>query len=168
MKLEGQSRAIVFHEKDGRRHAHAVWSRIDTEHMRAVPLPFFKMKLRDVGREQFLENGWQLPSGFVNSKERDPASYSLGEWQQAKRAGHDPKALKGMFQELWAASDSGRAFAAALQSRGYTLACGDSKRRGHVAVDWRGEVYAIARYTGQRTKDVRARLGSTTNGSARW
>lgn len=27
--LDGQPRAIVIHEKDGRRHAHAVWSRID-------------------------------------------------------------------------------------------------------------------------------------------
>ena len=32
--LEGQPRAIVFHEKDGRRHAHVVWSRIDAENMR--------------------------------------------------------------------------------------------------------------------------------------
>jgi hypothetical protein len=28
--LDGHPRAIVFHEKEGRRHAHAVWSRIDT------------------------------------------------------------------------------------------------------------------------------------------
>lgn len=27
--LEGQPRAIVFHEKEGRRHAQAIWSRID-------------------------------------------------------------------------------------------------------------------------------------------
>ncbi|WP_235890529.1 relaxase/mobilization nuclease domain-containing protein [Martelella alba] len=27
--LTGQPRAIVFHEKKGRRHAHCVWSRID-------------------------------------------------------------------------------------------------------------------------------------------
>ena len=27
--LSGQPRAIVFHEKEGRRHAHAIWSRID-------------------------------------------------------------------------------------------------------------------------------------------
>ena len=26
--LNGQPRAVVFHEKEGRRHAHAVWSRI--------------------------------------------------------------------------------------------------------------------------------------------
>lgn len=155
--LEGQPRAIVFHEVDGRRHAHAVWSRIDAENMKAINLPFFKLKLRDVSRDLYIENGWKMPRGLVNSKERDPANYSLAEWQQAKRAGHDPKQLKGMFQELWASSDSGKAFAAALKSRGYALARGD--RRGHVAVDYKGEVYAIARYTGQKTKDVRSRLG---------
>jgi hypothetical protein len=157
MGLDNQPRAIVFHEKDGRRHAHAVWSRIDTENMRAVPLPFYKTRLREVARELYIENGWKMPHGFIDSKERDPANYTLAEWQQAKRAGVDPKALKSMFQELWAASDSGKAFAAALKSRGYTLAGGD--RRGHVAVDYRGEVYAIARTTGQKTKDVRSRLG---------
>lgn len=155
--LDRQPRAIVFHEKDGRRHAHAVWSRIDAERMKAINLPYFKTKLRDVGRELFLEHGWQMPRGFVNSRERDPLSFTLAEWQQAKRGGHDPKQLKQMFRELWASSDSGKAFGAALKSRGYTLARGD--RRGHVAVDYRGEVYAIARYAGIKTKDVRSRLG---------
>jgi len=49
--LENQPRAIVFHEKDGRRHAHVVWSRIDTEKMRAINMPHYKTKLRDVSRE---------------------------------------------------------------------------------------------------------------------
>ena len=40
--LSGQPRAIVFHEKDGRRHAHSVWSRIDAETMTAKNLPFSK------------------------------------------------------------------------------------------------------------------------------
>lgn len=155
--LEGQPRAVVFHEKDGRRHAHAVWSRIDAEKMRAINLPFFKMKLRDVSRELYLENGWKMPRGLVNSKERDPANYTLAEWQQAKRAGQDPKALKEMFRETWAASDSAKAFTAALRSRGYILARGE--RRSYVAVDYRGEVYGIARYAGIKTKEVRARIG---------
>lgn len=155
--LAGQPRAVVFHEKDGRRHAHAVWSRIDTDAMKAVNLPHYKVKLRDLAREIYLERGWQMPRGFVNSKERDPFNFTLQEWQQAKRAGHDPKALKQMFAECWAISDSGNAFAQALKSRGYTLARGD--RRGCVAVDYRGEVYAIARYAGVRTKQVRERLG---------
>ncbi len=34
--LTGQPRAIVFHEKEGRRHAHVIWSRIDIEKMKAV------------------------------------------------------------------------------------------------------------------------------------
>lgn len=155
--LINQPRAIVFHEKDGRRHAHAVWSRIDTETMKAINLPHYKLKLRDIARDIYLERGWQMPRGFINSKERDPFNFTLAEWQQAKRAKDDPKALKQMFRECWAISDSGKAFAQALKSRGYTLARGD--RRGYVAVDFRGEAYAIARYAGVKAKQVRERLG---------
>jgi hypothetical protein len=155
--LTGQPRAIVFHEKDGRRHAHAVWSRINTAHMRAVNLSHYKLKLRDIARELYLEHGWQMPRGFVNSKERDPFNCSLQQWQQMQRAGQDRKAIQQMFRECWAISDSGKAFAQALKARGYTLARGD--RRGHVAVDYRGEVYAIAKYAGIPTKQVRDRLG---------
>ncbi|SLM47411.1 protein of unknown function [Nitrospira japonica] len=43
--LNNQPRAIVFHENEGRRHAHVVWSRIDTEEMKAIYLPFYKTKL---------------------------------------------------------------------------------------------------------------------------
>lgn len=155
--LDGQPRAIVFHEKEGRRHAHAVWSRIDPEQMTAINLPFYKTKLREVSRELFFEHSWQMPRGLVDSKERDPYSFTHTEWEQAKRSGHDPKVLKQMFQEVWVSSDSRQAFTAALRARGYTLARGD--RRGFVAVDYRGEVYAIARYAGIKTKDVRERLG---------
>ncbi|HMR33051.1 MAG TPA: relaxase, partial [Geminicoccaceae bacterium] len=45
--LSGQPRAIVFHEKDGRRHAHCVWSRIDAARMRAINLSHFELKLMD-------------------------------------------------------------------------------------------------------------------------
>ena len=155
--LDGQPRAIVFHEKDGRRHGHVVWSRIDTENMRAINLSHYKLKLKDISRELFFEHGWQMPRGLVNSKERDPANYSHAEWQQAKRGGHDPKALKMMFKECWAISDSSKAFAQALKARGFYLARGD--RRGHVAVDYRGEVYAIAQYVEVRTKIIQERLG---------
>lgn len=155
--LTGQPRIIAFHEKDGRRHAHAVWSRIDTQNMRAVNLSHYKLKLRDIARELYLEHGWQMPRGFVNSKERDPFNCTLKQWQQMQRAGQDRKAIQHMFRECWAISDSGKAFAQALKARGYTLARGD--RRGHVAVDYRGEVYAIAKYAGIPTKQVRDRLG---------
>lgn len=62
--LEGQPRAVIFHEKDGRRHAHVVWSRIDAERMRAINLPHFKVKLRDVSRQLYLKHGWEMPRGL--------------------------------------------------------------------------------------------------------
>jgi hypothetical protein len=155
--LTDQPRAVVFHEKEGRRHAHVVWSRIDTAKMKAINLPHFKLKLRDVSRELYLDHGWKMPRGLVNSRERDPKNFTRAEWEQAKRAKQDPKALKALFQECWAISDSPKAFANALQARGYTLAQGD--RRSHVAVDFRGEIYAVAKWVGIKTKDMRGKLG---------
>lgn len=92
--LDDQPRAVVFHEKNGRRHAHMVWSRIDTEAMRAINLPHFKLKLRDVSRELYLEHGWAIPRGLVNSRERDPKNFTRDEWEQAKRGDQDPKRLR--------------------------------------------------------------------------
>lgn len=154
--LDNQPRAIVFHEKDGRRHAHVVWSRIDGREMKAINLAHYKLKLTDVSRQLFIDHGWKMPKGLINSKERDPKTYGLAEWQQAKRAKQDPKVLKAMFQECWAASDSAKAFQQALQARGYTLARGD---RGPVALDFRSNVYAVSKWTGLKAKEVRARLG---------
>lgn len=155
--LSGQPRVILFHEKEGRRHAHAVWSRIDAETMTARNLSHFKLKLRDISRELYLENDWKMPRGLLNSREADPRNFTLAEWHQAKRMGRDPRDLKAMMQERWAASDSHAAFAQALKARGFTLAAGD--RRGHVALTPEGEVFSVARMVGKKTKDVRARLG---------
>ncbi|MEO1281977.1 MAG: relaxase [Pseudomonadota bacterium] len=156
-KLIGQPRIIVFHEKEGRRHAHCVWSRINADTMTAQNLSHFKAKCRDLSREVYLEQGWKLPRGLMNSKERDPRNFTLAEWQQAKRQGLHTRNLQEMMAECWAASDSRRAFAHALEERGMTLAKGD--RRGHVAVTHDGAVLSIARYAGVKAKDVRARLG---------
>jgi hypothetical protein len=153
MNLTGQPRAIVFHEKEGRRHAHCVWSRIDVDQMKAINLPHYKLKLRDISRQLYLDHGWQMPRGLMNSKERNPLNFTMAEWQQAKRA------IKKMFKECWAVSDSAVSFAHALEDRGYYLAKGD--RRGHVAIDWRGEVYAISRWVEVKAKDVRAKLIDT-------
>ncbi len=155
--LDGQPRVVVFHEKEGRRHAHAVWSRIDAETMTARPLPHYRLKLRDIAKEQYLKHDWQMPRGYMDSREADPRNFSLDEWQQAKRAGHNPRDLKQAIHECWAVSDSSQTFANALEERGLRLAKGD--RRGHVAVTTNGEVFSIAKSIGQKAKDVRARLG---------
>lgn len=155
--LAGQPRIIVFHEKEGRRHAHCVWSRIDANKMTAINLPHYKYKLRDISRELYLEHNWQMPIGFINSEERNPLNFNQSEWQQAKRIQQDPRTIKEAFQDCWTISDSRKAFTKSLEERGYYLAKGD--RRGFVAVDWRGEVYPISRWIGIKTKEVKGKLG---------
>lgn len=162
--LMGQPRAVVFHDKRGddgevRRHAHAVWSRIDTDEMKAVPLPHSKSKMQDVSRALYLEYGWTMPQGLAVKGGRDPRNFTLAEWQQAKRIEEDPREIKASFQEAWAVSDSKAAFDHALKDRGYFLCRGD--RSGYMAVDRHGEVHNVAKRIGIKVKEVRERIGPT-------
>lgn len=155
--LEGQPRAVVLHEKEGRRHAHCVWSRIDADTMTARPLPFFKQRLMAVARDLYLDHGWKMPRGFANWRERDPTNFTLAEWQQAKRQHVDPRWLKQTLQECWRGSDNLPAFRHALEERGFFLAKGD--RRGFVVLDHGGDVWSLARMLDVKAKEVKARLG---------
>ena len=159
--LTGQPRAIVFHEKEGRRHAHAVWSRIDTDNMKAVNIAFPKNKLMALSRELYQEHGWDMPDGFRDHAQKNPANYDHDEHQQAQRVGKSAAAIKQLFQDAWASSDSRQSFEAALLDAGYRLARGD--RRGFVAVDDQGEVYSVARQAGVKTKELKARLGDPSD-----
>ena len=85
--LSDQPRAIIIHEKEGRRHAHVVWSRIDGDQLKAINLPHFKTKLRDLSRDLFLDHGWELPDGLASYGNKNPLNFTLEEWQQAKRVG---------------------------------------------------------------------------------
>lgn len=156
--LGGQPRAIVIHEKEGRRHAHVVWSRIDAEQMRAINLPHFKLKLTTLSRELFLDHEWALPDGLRTNGGRSPLNFTLDEWQQAKRIGRDPREIKDAIRDAWARSDSLKSLTRALEDRGYVLAQGD--RRGFVVVDTDGEVFALARGAGIKTREVRDKLGA--------
>lgn len=155
--LTGQPRIVVFHEKEGRRHCHAVWSRIDAETMKAKELPHFGLKLKSLAKQIFLENGWNMPRGYESAKLRDPRSFSLDEWQKAKRADIDPRELKAAVNDCWKRADSAKAFAAALEERGLFLARGD--RRAFVVTTLDGDVFAISRMVPERLKVIAERLG---------
>lgn len=155
--LTGQPRAIVFHEKNGRRHAHCVWSRIDIAKVRAINLSHYKLRLTDISRELFRQHDWDMPAGFTKDGEPDNTRYSHAEAGQSKRVKRDPAKLKSFFKACWDTSDSQTAFAAVLREHGFCLARGD--RRGFVAVDANGEVYSLSRWCGVKAKDLRSRLG---------
>ena len=158
--LSGQPRVIVFHEKGEHRdrHCHVVWSRIDATQMKAIPMPFNRLKMRDVSRELFIEHGWNVPRGLLNTQERNPLNYTLEQYQQAKRMGRHADEIKADLQAAWAMSDTRATFEHALQDKGFRLARGD--RRGFVVVDHQGEVMSVPRWVGAKTKMVRERLGS--------
>ncbi|MEM6661446.1 MAG: relaxase/mobilization nuclease domain-containing protein [Pseudomonadota bacterium] len=156
LDLIDHPRALVFHEKEGRRHAHAVWSRIDSETMRAKNMAFYKDKLMDVSRDLYLEHGWDMPNGMIDRNMRSPLNYSLAKYQQAKRAKQDPRLIKAAIQECWKSSDSGASLEKALEEKGFFLAEGN--RRAVLAVDVRGNEFSLSRACGVKEKDIRARI----------
>ncbi|ODS24761.1 hypothetical protein AB835_01520 [Candidatus Endobugula sertula] len=156
--LENQPRIIVFHEKEGRRHAHCVWSRINIEEMKAINMSYDHDKLHTLSKKLFIEHDWKLPPGFIDKNQKSPLNFSREEWQQALRTGQKAADIKAHLQECWAASDSKPAFEQALREKGYFLARGD--RRGYVAVDSYGEVYSLPHKLEKTAKDLTARLGN--------
>jgi len=157
LKLVEQPRVIVFHEKEGRRHAHCVWSRIDNDEMKAINMSHDRRKLNDISKSLFLEHDWELPKGFIDKNHKNPLNYTRAEWQQAARTGQNPKAIKAILQECWAVSDSKKGLESALKESGYYLAKGD--RRGFVVVDIHGEVYSLTRQINRKKKEIENRIG---------
>lgn len=158
LKLTNQPRVIVTHEKEGRKHAHCVWSRIDTDKMKAIPMDFDRDRLNELSRDLFIEHGWDMPDGFKDKQPRDLRNFDLAAWQQAARHNLNAKEIKARIQYAWKISDDKTSFANALAHEGFFLARGD-KKNVLVAVDWLGEVQAITRATGESTKTVKAKLG---------
>jgi hypothetical protein len=155
--LKDQPRALIFHEKEGRRHGHAVWSRIDNELNRAVQLSHSREKLKDVSRAMYAAMGLEAPAGIRDRSKSDPLNYGPPIWQQAKRLGEDPRDLKRIIQEAWVRSDSRTGFERALEQNALHLARGD--KRGFVIVHHSGEAMSLTRFGEIGTRELKARLG---------
>jgi len=155
--LTGQPRAIVFHIKNGREHAHVVWSRIDAEAGKAVQMAFDREKLMMVTREFALDHGLSLPQGYDrDGKSRD--QLSLYEKAQQEKTGVTKEERLAHVTEAWRQSDSAKTFVRALEERGYILATG---KRPYVLVDIYGEMNALPKLIADKTiraKDVQTFL----------
>lgn len=152
--LTDQPRAIAFHTdtKTGHEHMHVAWSRIDDDAMRARPLPFFKLRLKEVCRELEIELGL---TKVRNDRERpEIRAAKRGEQAQAKRLGNDDRVLRGAIRDAWERADNGKAFVAALAESGLMLCAGD--RRDYVVMDERGGTHALGkRLLGVSAADTR-------------
>jgi hypothetical protein len=165
LKLVGQPRAVVFHEKkdkDGvpREHCHAVWSRIDTEHRKAVQISHDRLKLRTVAREFARDYGLQLPDGLKKDGKRDrfnKRAENLAEKQQQERTGVPKDERMHDLEHAWHNTTTGPAFVQAMEEKGYYLARGDSGR--YVAVDLYGEIHSLYRQIeGVKSAQIKERL----------
>ena len=162
MGLTDQPRAIVFHVKQGREHCHVIWSRIDTDRMKAVHLAHDRQKLRTIAQEFARDHGLQLPHGMRKDRGKDRFKdrnkhKNLGEMQQEERTGLTKQQRQKEITEAWRKSDSGKAFLRALEERGYLLARGD--KRGYVVVDRFGEIHSLPRQIdGVSTKEIKTML----------
>ena len=167
LKLVGQPRAVVFHEKkdkDGvpREHCHAVWSRIDTEHMKAVQISHDRLKLRTVVREFARDYGLELPDGLKKDGKRDrfndrAKQENLAEKQQQERTGVPKDERMRDLEYAWHNTTTGPAFVQAMEEKGYYLARGDSGR--YVVVDLYGEIHSLYRQIeGVKAPEIKERL----------
>lgn len=91
--LVGQPRAIVFHEKAGRRHAHCVWSRIRADDMKAVQLSYTRRKLMRVARELYIEHGMDHAARPLTDQGQRSAQFyagglAAGETHRARSPNH--------------------------------------------------------------------------------
>ena len=163
--LTGQPRVVVVHEKKDRQrhdreHCHVVWSRIDLARLRAISDSHNYRKHELVARELERAFGHERVQGAHIEREgraRPKRTPSHAEMQQGARTGITPQAARAHITNLWQQSDTGAAFAKALEDSGWILARGD--RRDFVAVDPKGGVHSLARrIEGAKVKDVRARL----------
>jgi hypothetical protein len=167
LKLVGQPRAVVFHEKrdkDGalREHCHAVWSRIDTAKMKAVQISHDRLKLRTVVQQFARDYGLALPDGLKKEGKRDrfndrAKQENLGEKQQQERTGVPKDVRMAELAACWTTTKTGPEFVRAMEDKGYYLARGD--QRAYVVIDLYGEIHSLSRQIeGVKSAQIKERL----------
>jgi MobA/VirD2-like, nuclease domain len=169
--LDNQPHLVIGHEKYGkedgvlRRHYHIIAARTDLEHMRAIPCSHNFRKHEEASREIERELGHERVQGVhverfgIARPERTPTHAQM---QRANRGGVSAKEAKALGAELWAATDSGKAISAALESHGWQLARGDKERANggayFMAVDPAGEAHELRRMMPVKAKELYDRM----------
>ena len=151
--LDGHSRFVVEHEKDGRTHRHVFWSRIDPDTMTAVSdSKTYRIHERTADELEQLFGHEATPRGH-GPHGRNPDNWEVF---RGKKHGFDPYAVGEELTALWHQCDTGKALAAAIEAHGYILAEGD---RGLCVIDPSGKEHSLARrIDGARKRDVDARM----------
>jgi hypothetical protein len=145
--LISNARFVVEHFKVGRTHRHVIWSRIDVNAMRAVPMTDDYQKHQLVSRE--LEKRFGLrPEQSVSGKargERERPARRPKTWEsfRGQKSGLDVRQLTKTITGLYLSSSTGAEFAELLARNGCTLVKGD--RCDFCIRDAAGDLHSLLR-----------------------
>lgn len=138
LRLSLQKRAIVFHEKNGRTHAHVVWERYDHETGKMISDSFSRLaqdRARKIMEQEF--NHTRTPDRNLKRPE-----------------------IKATLTELWGQFPDATSFMQAAQERGYVIASGT--KRPYMVIDSTGRSFDLVRQLeGVKTMEVRERFKAT-------
>ena len=155
--LQGQARVVFEHEKEGRTHRHAVWSRIDLDTMTARPDSLTYRQHEKTARAIESEMHLQpVASVLVKDRETPRPERRARDWEgfRGSKTGIAPDEVKAEVTGMWRDADSGAAFRASLAERGYLLCKGD--RRDFCIIDREGNDHSLARrIDGAKAADIR-------------
>jgi hypothetical protein len=145
--LTHTARFVVEHVKKGRTHRHVIWSRIDVNAMRAVPMTDDYEKHQAVARE--LEKAFGLrPEQSVLGKNRTAGkrpSRRPQTWEsfRGQKSGIDVRELTKAITALYRSSTSGSQFAELIAGNGCALVRG--KHADFCIRDSAGHLHSLLR-----------------------
>jgi hypothetical protein len=154
---QGQPYFMVEHEKRGWKHWHVIYSRIDVEHMRALPDALDAKVCHAAARRIESELGLTRVIGPFDREPgtpRPPRAPEPWEMYRGMQTKIDPREIEAEVTALFRQSETGKAFQAALESHGYQLVTG---QRGLLILDSAGKEHSLARrIDGANTRELNA------------
>ena len=140
---------MVAHQDTAHPHLHVIVNLVDPETGKVKAPSKDFTRLSDWAEEYEKTHTVYCDQRIENNKRRRGGEYVKHRADRLDRA--------AVIQQLYSHSDSGKAFAAALEEQGYTLAQGD--RRGFVLVDQDGQIFSLSRQLEeQRAQHIKTRL----------
>lgn len=134
--MQGQPRAIVMHQKQGRQHAHLVVQLTDVDKGKLKTISNNYYKHKEVARS--LEKEFELGKTTEIKKGR---SFSQAEAQQAKKLGQKVTDYRLTVQACFVGARNGKEFYTQLAEKGVHLAQG----RRVVVIDQNGNAQSLTR-----------------------
>lgn len=131
LKLDGQPRTVILHEKKGREHVHVVWQRTDIDREIVIDDGWNYVAHEEASRKIEQEFGLEVTRGVHTrdreTEDRPDRADKQAEHQKAERGGFDLKDFKAEILQAFVEAEHGRAFTKKLEEMGCYLARGDQK-----------------------------------------